>query len=276
MKKVLNFNKPSPRLPRFSAILLLTICLLKQTLAQASLDAGVQFGTANEKAGDSSVFRFTIKVPAMGDLVRTYFPSTVPYISDPANVEVCQESFFLGTTPIQNCAYNEAENMIEFPLPGQVGPGAYFTYELGNMRNPAYSQQLTGFRLQVVDSADPSTVLFENTDISIRVQPGLIYDQSLQTSSQQVAAEAKFNFEFKVTNPVPSGGFIEVSFPLNQIEVPTSESESRLSVAGGPWFTPSQNIWPYGIRFSVPPTGIEAGDSIVLELDEMTNPNTME
>ena len=138
MRKVLNFNKPS-RLPHFSAILLLTICLFRQALAQASLDAGVQFGTANDKAGDTSVFRFTIRVPSTGDLVRTYFPDTVPYVSDPTFVEVCQESFFLGTTPIQNCAYNPTENMIEFPVPGQVGPGAYFTYELGNMRNPASS-----------------------------------------------------------------------------------------------------------------------------------------
>ena len=73
----------------------------------------------------------------------------------------------------------------------------------------------------MLDSADTSTVLFETTDLSISVQPGLIYDQSLQTSSEQVAAQAKFNFEFTVTNPVPSGGFIEISFPLNQIEVPT-------------------------------------------------------
>ena len=69
--------------------------------------------------------------------------------------------------------------MVEFPLPSHIGPGQYFTYELGYMQNPRYGQQLAGFSIQVVDSSDPLAVLFGNSDISVRVRPGLIQDQFL-------------------------------------------------------------------------------------------------
>ena len=112
--------------------------------------------------------------------------------------------------------------------------------------------------------------------MELRINAGELTSQSLQTGSAQVGAETKFTFQFTVTNPVPAGGFVEISFPLTHFEVPSSERESRLSVSGGSWFTPDQIIWSSGIRFSVPATGIEAGSVVVLEIDDMTNPNTME
>jgi hypothetical protein len=79
-----------------------------------------------------------------------------------------------------------------------------------------------------------------------------------------------------VSNPVPTDGYIYISFPLSNFEVPSSERDSRLSVDGGSWFTPDQTILSTGIRFSVPPDGITANSTVTLEIDEMQNPNTME
>jgi len=129
--------------------------------------------------------------------------------------------------------------MVEFPLPDHVSPTNYFTYELGYMQNPAYSQELQGFDIQVLDSASPDTVLYSNDEVSVQVKAGLITDQDLHTESDQVAAQTKFTFKFTVSNPVPAGGYININFPLSNFEVPGSERDSRLSVNGGLWFTPS-------------------------------------
>lgn len=60
--------------------------------------------------------------------------------------------------------------MIEFILPASIKTGTYFTYELGYMRNPSYSQELQGFALQVLDSQDASqAVLYENTEIKLDI-----------------------------------------------------------------------------------------------------------
>ena len=69
---------------------------LPHALAQGALDAGVQFGNDQDKAGDTSVFRFTIRVPDEGDLVRTVLPSSVVYMGSGSNVERCtDESIFM-------------------------------------------------------------------------------------------------------------------------------------------------------------------------------------
>ena len=129
-----------------------------------------------DKAGDVSIFRFTIRVPQTGDLVRTYFPNNVERnaSADPAILDICQESLFLETNPISNCLYDAATNMVEFPLPDHITSDSFFTYELGYMRNPPQSQQLSGFDIQVLDSVDPDTILYSNTEVSVRVNPGEI------------------------------------------------------------------------------------------------------
>ena len=91
-----------------------------------------------------------------------------------------------------------------------------------------------------------------------------------------MAAVTKFTFEFTVTNPVPPDGFIEVNFPLTHFEVPTSERDSRLSINGNAWASLDQTIWSSGIRFSVPQAGIPEEATVILEIDDMKNPNTME
>jgi hypothetical protein len=146
------------RLPRFSAFLLL---FSLPVYGVQTLPAGVQFGTFMDGAGDFSVFRFTIKVPQSGDLIRTIFPSNVIYWGDPSNLDICQENDdFMETNPIQNCSFDLATNMAEFLLPDHISPPNFFTYELGFMQNPAYSQDLQGFDIQVLDSTSPDTVLY--------------------------------------------------------------------------------------------------------------------
>ena len=136
-----------------------------------------------DKAGDESVFRFTIKVPSSGDTIRTYFPPSVLYNgADPNTVDICREkSIFMESFPIDNCVFSTDDNMFEFPIPDRTGPGQYFIYELGYMVNPAYSQQLAGFTVQVIDrasvDADPTTTaLYQNTNISLRVSAGVLTD----------------------------------------------------------------------------------------------------
>ena len=56
----------------------------------------MQFGDEMTKAGDTSVFRFTIKVPAEGDLIRTFFPESVQFTGIGAQVDYCKDkSLFL-------------------------------------------------------------------------------------------------------------------------------------------------------------------------------------
>ena len=181
-----------------------------------------------------------MRVPDSGDLVRTYLPGSVSYTGGSSSVDHCtDESMFMQTKPISGCSYDAANNMIEFVLPIDVGPGTFFTYELGFMRNPSYSQQLRGFALQVLDSQDPAkAVLFENTEIMLRVNAGQITSPSFESDSLRVAAVAKFTFRFTVTNAVPAGGIIEIGFPLSHFEVPSSERNSRIKIGGGPWKVP--------------------------------------
>ena len=94
----------------------------------------------NNKAGDISIYRFTIKVPSEGNLIRTVFPSSVAYVGDPSSVSICREADFFGNTmEIQNCVVDTDANMIGFMIPDRIGPGDFFTYELGHLRNPFYS-----------------------------------------------------------------------------------------------------------------------------------------
>ena len=69
---------------------------------------------------------------------------------------------------------------------------------------------------------------------------GLLSDQSLQTNSEQVAAQSDFTFMFSVKNQVPQGGFIDINFPLAHFEVPKAQDlEIRQSVDGGvTWWEP--------------------------------------
>ena len=87
-------------IPQFSAFLPFLCCIFAITTSgQLPLDAGVKFATEfNNKAGDTSIYRFTIKVPSEGDLIRTIFPGTVAYVGDPSSVSICREADFFGNT----------------------------------------------------------------------------------------------------------------------------------------------------------------------------------
>ena len=56
----------------------------------------------------------------------------------------------------------------------------------------------------------------------MKILPNEITDQSLAVSSQQIAANCIFTFEFSVSNEVPAGGSIEITFPADHFEVPSS------------------------------------------------------
>ena len=58
------------------------------------------------------------------------------------------------------------------------------------------------------------------------VIPGLLTEQSLVVDSLKVAAITDYQFDFKATNPVDSGGFIELVFPTTQIQVPSEKPPS--------------------------------------------------
>ena len=82
-------------LPQFSVFLLQTLTvgflfLSMTVVSQQYLDAYVQILTGMDKAGDTSVFAFTIKLPPIGDTIRTFFPDSVLYTeSFSTEVEVC-------------------------------------------------------------------------------------------------------------------------------------------------------------------------------------------
>ena len=142
---------------------------------------------------------------------------------------------------------------------------------------------MSGFDIQVLDSSSSATILYRKTDAFVDVSTGQLSDQSLQTNSEQVAAQSDFTFMFSVKNQVPQGGFIDISFPLAHFEVPKAEDlEIRQSVDGGAtWWEPQGEedqveIYDSGIKFMVPESGIEADSTVVLEIKNMTNPNTME
>ena len=162
--------------------------------------ADIQFGTGNkDRAGDTeAVYKISVQVPTSGDLIRTYFPMSIVYQGD---LEVCQETRLFGDPiPITDCTYDAATNMVEFMLPGHVVRGYFFYYEIGYWRNPAYSQRVSGFDIQVLDSSSSGTILYQKTDAFVDVSTGQLLDQSLQTNSEQVAAQSDFTFMFSVKN----------------------------------------------------------------------------
>ena len=97
-----------------------------------------------DKAGDVGVYRFTLELNE-GDIIRTYFPESVEYTGDPAaSVDVCRQYLISSTEPISDCTFDPVSNMIEFTIPNGTPPG-FFMYELGELKNPPFSQTLRGF-----------------------------------------------------------------------------------------------------------------------------------
>ena len=67
--------------------------------------------------------------------------------------------------------------------------------------------------------------------------------------SQKVAAITNYNFDFRVTNPVSEGGFIELVFPTEQIEVPESLDSARIQIYDGALFDISHTVSAVGLTF---------------------------
>ena len=173
------------RRPRFSSIQIFLwtaslIALLAS--AQQHLDAFIRIIDNMDRAGDVGIYRFTLELNE-GDIIRTYFPDSVEYTGDATdNVAVCRQYLISSTEPISACTFDASSNMIEFPIPTTASAG-FFMYELGELKNPAYSQTLRGFIIQILDSSD--NILYQSNEmmVFVRINPNEITEQSLQVSS---------------------------------------------------------------------------------------------
>ena len=90
----------------------------------------------------------------------------------------------------------------------------------------------------------------------MQINPNEIQEQSLQVSSQQVAAESTFIFTFQVANSVPAGGFLEIGFPLTHFEVPSEITASHIKIYDLDWLPISGSISSTGLEFTMPDPGI--------------------
>jgi hypothetical protein len=112
------------------------------------------------------VYRFTLELFGdQGTELQTYFPASAVYTGDSTQpVEICQQYLFWTSEPITDCAYDEALNMISFPVPDAAEAG-FFMYEVGNIKNPSYSQILSGFIIHIVDSSSGEVLYASSEDL---------------------------------------------------------------------------------------------------------------
>ena len=63
--------------------------------------------------------------------------------------------------------------MIEFSIPATAQAG-FFMYELGELKNPSFSQTLRGFIIQILDSSE--TILYQSNEmmVFVRINPNEI------------------------------------------------------------------------------------------------------
>jgi hypothetical protein len=60
--------------------------------------------------------------------------------------------------------------MVEFDMPTNVMPG-FFMYEIGQLKNPSYSHQLSGFLIQILDDSDTVTFQSDISRVSVAISP---------------------------------------------------------------------------------------------------------
>jgi hypothetical protein len=93
-----------------------------------------------------------------------------------------------------------------------IDPG-FFVFDLGPIRNPYYSQLLSGFLIEILDNSNTVISASNPFAVFVNIQPNFLTSQSLTVDSLKVAAITNYHFSFTTTNPVPAGGFIEIVFP---------------------------------------------------------------
>jgi hypothetical protein len=147
-------------------------------MGTGELDAFVKIIDDNDLAGDDAVYRFTLEIFGdSGTELRTYFPASAVYTGDTSQpVDTCQQYLFWTSEPISDCAYDEAQNMISFPVPDEAEAG-FFMYELGYIKNPSYSQILSGFIIHIVDSSTGNVLYASSEDVvQVQIYPNVLTD----------------------------------------------------------------------------------------------------
>lgn len=131
-------------------------------------------------------------------------------------------------------------------------PLGFLLFEIGNLRNPLYSQTLFGFSIQILNQ-NGNTVLYQShpEQVFVQIRPNIIYDQSLAVSNQQIAAESTFTFSFKVTNPIPAGGKVWLNFPVQNFEVPEQIESCLVSTYGSSWTSADTSLTSSILQISV-------------------------
>ena len=174
--------------PRFSTIqIFLTAVITLMASAQQHLDAFVRIIDGMDKAGDVGIYRISglrIEQLNQGEIIRTYFPASVEYTGGPAaNVDVCrrywkdwsweEQRWISSTDPIADCTFDASSNMMEFPIPAAASAG-FFMYELGELRNPSFSQTLGGFIVQILDGNE--NVLYRSNEmhLTVKINPNIV------------------------------------------------------------------------------------------------------
>ena len=130
------------------------------------MSAFVKIPDGKDHAGEEAVYRFTIYYYE-GKSMRTKLPVDVAYTGiAAAQVDICRAYYFSYTEPLTNCYFDSSTNMVSFDMPDSTNEG-YFTYELGNLKNPSYSQMLSGFLIQTMDAN--GTALYQSNEFMVQV-----------------------------------------------------------------------------------------------------------
>ncbi|CDW80339.1 UNKNOWN [Stylonychia lemnae] len=127
--------------------------------------------------------------------------------------------------------------MIQFQINQKIDFEVAYEYEFAYIQNPSISTFVSGFRILVTDSF--GNTLYDTTvnSAAVFIQPGEITNQNLEDSSQKVSDIATFTFKFQITNSIPGDGLFQITFPLNEIDVPTNVqgSDTRIKIYDGAW-----------------------------------------
>lgn len=197
---------------RFTGQLLLGALSALSVSAQMPLTVEVSPADDSGKTGAIGTYRFAMFLEE-GNFIRAYFPEELEYTGNvTSDVEVCEvEHAGVGPYHLDGCTYNPGSNSIQFEIPASVRPFGLFYFDLGGFRNPATSQELSGFSVQVLGRL--YGVRYQTTEIiSAQILPNDLIDLQFVKEAGIVGEPTSFNTRLVTNSAIPEGGFTRVNF----------------------------------------------------------------
>ena len=264
---------------RFTGQLLLGALSALSVSAQLPLAVDVAPADDSGKTGAIGTYRFAMFIEE-GNFIRAYFPEELEYTGNvTSDVEVCEVDVGDGPYHLDGCTYNPGSNSIQFAIPAEVRPFGLFFFDLGGFQNPATSQELSGFSVQVL--GPHYGVRYQTTEmISAQILPNDLTDLRFVKESGIVGEPTSFDTRLVTNGAIPVGGFTRVNFEDDSLQGPpeTDGEPSLLSCTANS----TETLCPYSLYDSGsikdilfgPLPAVSAQKTLALSATGLFNPAT--